>query len=470
VALLEGGGWCRWARPGGPLRAPGHALRGDLRRPRRLRAGGAGRDGDRWVPHPSGGLPGGRCAGPGSQAAGSKGRRRGRRRADRPPRVARASPTRAPARWPAAAERFYGGRSTWVQRRPGGRRRARGARRGPPRRRWAPRSAWGCAPARGPRLDLPRRPGVSRRRRPRGDLAALVAAPAWLALWPLVITASPPSRPGRAGRSPWRSPSSPTRGAEWAGALAQPVDLVRLGGASPPIGVPLAFLFARAEFPGRRVLGALMALPVALPPLVGVVAFLFLYGESGFGTRAVQAVSGWRSRPGAWPAPGAILLVHAYSMYVYFYLFTRAASPGSTAPSSRRRPRSAPAARGRFLRVTLPAAAAGARRGRPAHLPHRARLVLGAVPVRRRLPGDDDADRRHEAERRAGDLAEVETVVLAGRARSGCGACGGWTAARRRRPAAPRRGAGPSGGSRPAGPLGHGAAAGSGALLLLPAR
>ena len=42
------------------------------------------------------------------------------------------------------------------------------------------------------------------------------------------------------------------------------------------VGVPLAFLFERAEFPGRRFLGAVAALPVALPPLVGVIAFLFL--------------------------------------------------------------------------------------------------------------------------------------------------------------------------------------------------
>lgn len=90
------------------------------------------------------------------------------------------------------------------------------------------------------------------------------------------------------------------------------------------IGVPLAFLFERNEFPGRRVLGAIVALPVALPPLVGVIAFLFLYGESGFASRAVQAVLGLEQPPWRLAGPGAILLVHAYSMYVYFYLFTRA--------------------------------------------------------------------------------------------------------------------------------------------------
>jgi iron(III) transport system permease protein len=90
------------------------------------------------------------------------------------------------------------------------------------------------------------------------------------------------------------------------------------------VGVPLAFLFERTEFPGRRLLGAIVALPVALPPLVGVIAFLFLYGESGFASRAVQAALGLSQPPWRLVGWGAILLVHAYSMYVYFYLFTRA--------------------------------------------------------------------------------------------------------------------------------------------------
>ena len=93
---------------------------------------------------------------------------------------------------------------------------------------------------------------------------------------------------------------------------------------SAAIGVPLAFLFERAEFPGRRTLGVLVALPVALPPLVGVIAFLFLYGESGFAARAVQAALRLDHAPWRLSGPAAILLVHAYSMYVYFYLFTRA--------------------------------------------------------------------------------------------------------------------------------------------------
>jgi iron(III) transport system permease protein len=90
------------------------------------------------------------------------------------------------------------------------------------------------------------------------------------------------------------------------------------------VGVPLAFIFERAEFPGRRILGAVAALPVALPPLVGVIAFLFLYGETGFVSRAVQTLLHLHDAPWRLAGPGAILLVHTYSFYVYFYLFGRA--------------------------------------------------------------------------------------------------------------------------------------------------
>ncbi|MCC6130674.1 MAG: iron ABC transporter permease [Acidobacteria bacterium] len=116
--------------------------------------------------------------------------------------------------------------------------------------------------------------------------------------------------------------------------LSRPTELRALWGSlwtslvsvllASAIGIPLALLFERFDFPGRRILGALVALPVVLPPLVGVVSFLFLYGEAGFFARLVRFAlhldeAPWRLE-GAW----AILLVHAYSMYVYFYLFTRA--------------------------------------------------------------------------------------------------------------------------------------------------
>jgi iron(III) transport system permease protein len=90
------------------------------------------------------------------------------------------------------------------------------------------------------------------------------------------------------------------------------------------IGIPLAFLFARYDFPGRRIVGALVALPAVLPPLVGVLAFLFLYGESGFVSLLVQHLFHLEESPWRLQGAGAILLVHAYSMYVSFYLLTGA--------------------------------------------------------------------------------------------------------------------------------------------------
>ena len=91
------------------------------------------------------------------------------------------------------------------------------------------------------------------------------------------------------------------------------------------IGIPLALLFGRYDLPGGRVLSGLVALPAVLPPLVGVLAFLFLYGESGFVSLLVQHLLRLEEPPWRLQGAGAILLVHAYSMYVYFYLFTRAA-------------------------------------------------------------------------------------------------------------------------------------------------
>jgi iron(III) transport system permease protein len=90
------------------------------------------------------------------------------------------------------------------------------------------------------------------------------------------------------------------------------------------IGVPLAMFFHRFDFPGRRVFAALAALPVLLPPLVGVIAFLFLVGESGILTRGVQLALGLEAAPWRLAGAPAILFVHAYTMYVYFYLFTLA--------------------------------------------------------------------------------------------------------------------------------------------------
>ncbi len=47
------------------------------------------------------------------------------------------------------------------------------------------------------------------------------------------------------------------------------------------MGVPLAWLLARVEFPGKAVIRALVLLPLVLPPVVGGVALLMAFGRSG---------------------------------------------------------------------------------------------------------------------------------------------------------------------------------------------
>src|SRR5262252_719935 len=47
------------------------------------------------------------------------------------------------------------------------------------------------------------------------------------------------------------------------------------------VGVPLAWVYARVEFPGRSVLRALTTLPMVLPPVVGGIALLLAFGRSG---------------------------------------------------------------------------------------------------------------------------------------------------------------------------------------------
>ncbi|MFG2075268.1 ABC transporter permease [Nonomuraea maritima] len=47
------------------------------------------------------------------------------------------------------------------------------------------------------------------------------------------------------------------------------------------LGVPLAWLLARVSFPGRRLVRALVTVPLVLPPVVGGVALLLVLGRRG---------------------------------------------------------------------------------------------------------------------------------------------------------------------------------------------
>ncbi|MEO7079162.1 MAG: ABC transporter permease [Rhodococcus sp. (in: high G+C Gram-positive bacteria)] len=47
------------------------------------------------------------------------------------------------------------------------------------------------------------------------------------------------------------------------------------------VGIPMALVLARAEFPGQSILRALVLLPLVLPPVVGGIALLYTFGRLG---------------------------------------------------------------------------------------------------------------------------------------------------------------------------------------------
>jgi len=87
------------------------------------------------------------------------------------------------------------------------------------------------------------------------------------------------------------------------------------------VGTLFAVVFTQWTFPLRDVLSKLAVIPLALPPLVGVIAFLFVFGESGMLSRIVREALGLSQAPFALEGIPAIVAVHTYSFYVYFYLF-----------------------------------------------------------------------------------------------------------------------------------------------------
>jgi molybdate transport system permease protein len=84
----------------------------------------------------------------------------------------------------------------------------------------------------------------------------------------------------------WRAPWSAAWAALRSGAA---LDALRLSlvtslaatGVALVLGVPLAWVQARVDYPGKRVVRALTTLPMVLPPVVGGVALLLALGRRG---------------------------------------------------------------------------------------------------------------------------------------------------------------------------------------------
>ena len=116
------------------------------------------------------------------------------------------------------------------------------------------------------------------------------------------------------------------------------------------IGVPLAWVLARGEFPGRSLLRAAVVLPILLPPVVGGVGLLVALGRSGLVGRWLHDVFGIQL---TFTTAGAVLATTFVSMPLVV-LATEAGLRGL----DRRYERAAAAMGGSpwyvFRRVTLP--------------------------------------------------------------------------------------------------------------------
>jgi molybdate transport system permease protein len=121
----------------------------------------------------------------------------------------------------------------------------------------------------------PATPPARRRRTNRVPLGLLVPAVVGLAFLVLPLA-------GLLIRAPWTT--LPRRLAEPGVLAALRLSLLTATLATVVclvLGVPLAWLLARVEFPGRRVVRALVTVPLVLPPVVGGVALLLVLGRRG---------------------------------------------------------------------------------------------------------------------------------------------------------------------------------------------
>jgi len=88
------------------------------------------------------------------------------------------------------------------------------------------------------------------------------------------------------------------------------------------IAVPLAWLNNRYDFPGKRLVGGLILVPMILPPFVGAIGFHMVLGQYG----GLNALMGWGpidwlGRSQYW----GVIILQALSLYPILYLNTSAA-------------------------------------------------------------------------------------------------------------------------------------------------
>ena len=180
-------------------------------------------------------------------------------------------------------------------------------------------------------------------------------APALVAVAFLVVPLA-----GLVFRAPWGDAWSILRGSDaaqalqlslWTSTVATAISLL--------VGVPLAWVLARTDFPGLRLLRALVTLPLVLPPVVGGVALLLAFGRNGFLGRYLEQWFGITIPF----SPTAVIMAETFVAMPFLVVSVEGALRGA---DSRYEEAAATLGAGRwtaFRRITLPLIAPGVAAG-----------------------------------------------------------------------------------------------------------
>jgi len=143
----------------------------------------------------------------------------------------------------------------------------------------------------------------SKRRSRRPPLVLVVLAILGLAVFVIPLL-------GLLARTPWRDLPTLLAGDVVIDALRLSV-ITSLGATaiSAVLGVPLAWMLARVEFPGRSIVRGLVLLPLVIPPVVGGAALLFALGRRGLIGEPLNRATGLVLPFSTWGAVIAVTFV-----------------------------------------------------------------------------------------------------------------------------------------------------------------
>lgn len=91
------------------------------------------------------------------------------------------------------------------------------------------------------------------------------------------------------------------------------------------IGVMFAYIFHYKKIPLKTFFSAVLLIPLATPPLIGVVSFLFLFNEKGLLSNIMSHFFNISESFSGFDGWTAIIVIHVYSFYPLFFLFTTSA-------------------------------------------------------------------------------------------------------------------------------------------------